>query len=221
MREFFARNVGALTPTFSGLPFAIGCPNASRMGLSPRNMPAGTDGNAHLFFTGEEPVQFMAVSTTGCIAVQSPENPVRIFHWYYRMKGREPITLPPAPWLILWSCRAPWNNEPCGHITRLHVDSCGLTGIDVRELTHLAHLRCERNLLERLDCSGMAYLKSLDCSGNDIANLKVDGCSRLERLRVAGNRRLRESASELLARARGQPKVIRHQRPTATSLFDL
>jgi hypothetical protein len=184
-------------------------------------MPAGTDGQAHLFLAGAESFQLMAVSTTGCIAVQSPDNPVRIFHWYYRMKGREPITLPPAPWLILWSCRAPWNNEPCGHITRLHVDSSGLTGIDARELTHLAHLRCERNLLECLDCSGMAYLKSLDCSGNDIANLKVDGCSRLERLRVAGNRRLRESASELLARARGQPKVIRHQRPTATSLFDL
>ena len=184
-------------------------------------MPADTDGQAHLFFAGAEASQLMAVSTTGCIAIQSPDNPVRVFYWYYRSKGREPITLPPAPWLILWSCRAPWNNEPCGHITRLHVDSCGLTGIDARELTHLAHLRCERNLLERLDCSGMAYLKSLDCSGNDIANLKVDGCSRLERLRVAGNRRLRESASELLARARGHPKVIRRQRLTATSLFDL
>ena len=77
------------------------------MGISPKDMPNGTDGQAHLFFTGVEPAQFIAVSTTGCIAVQSPDNPVRIFRWHFRMKGQELITFPPTPWLILWSCRAP------------------------------------------------------------------------------------------------------------------
>jgi Leucine-rich repeat (LRR) protein len=184
-------------------------------------MPAGTDGAAHLFFAGDEPAQIMAVSTTGCIAVQAPDNPVRVFHWHYRMKGQEFIRLEPAPWLILWSCRAPWNTEPCGNITRLHVSSCGLTAIDARELKHLAHLRCDGNLLERLDCSGMAGLKSLDCSGNDLVSLTVEGCHRLLRLGVGGNRRLRQGASDLLTRARGEPKVNRHRRLTATSLFDL
>jgi len=184
-------------------------------------MPAGTDGSAHLFFVGDEPAQFMAVSTTGCIAVQSAENPVRVFHWYYRMKGQEFIRLDPAPWLILWSCRAPWNAEPCGNITRLHVSSCGLTGIDVRELKHLVHLRCDGNLLERLDCSGLASLKSLNCLGNGLTSLNVDGCIRLQSLRVGGNCRLRESATALLSRAHGEPKVNRRQRLTATSLFDL
>ena len=191
------------------------------MGISPKNMPAGTDGQAHLFFSGTEPGQFLAVSTTGCIAVQTPENPIRVFHWYYRSKGKELITLPPAPWLILWSCRAPWNIEPCGHVTRLYVNSCELTGIDARTLTHLAHLRCAGNLLERLDCSGMTSLRALDCSGNDLTCLSVEGCHQLERLRVGGNRHLRESASELIARARDEPKVIRRQRFTNTSLFDL
>jgi Leucine-rich repeat (LRR) protein len=184
-------------------------------------MPAGIDSRAHLFFAGTEPCQLMAVSTTGCIAIQSPENPVRVFHWYFRSKGREPITLPPSAWLTLWSCRAPWNIEPCGHITRMQVDGGELTSLDARELTGLAHLRCAGNLLERLDCSGMTSLQSLDCSGNDLTCLNVDGCPRLERLRVGGNPRLRESASELLARARGEPQVIRRTRATATSLFDL
>jgi len=191
------------------------------MRLSPANMPAGTDGQAHLFFDGKEHAQIMAVSTTGCIAIQSPYNPVRVFHWYYRSKGRELITLPPDPWLILWSCRAPWNTERCGHLTRLHVIGCGLTSIDARELVRLAHFRCNGNLLERLDCSGMSRLQSLDCSGNDLVSLNLDGCHRLKRLGIGGNRRLRESASELLARARGEPKVIRRKRLTATSLFDL
>ena len=191
------------------------------MRLSPRNMPAGTDGQAHLFFTAAEPVQIMAISTTGCIAVQTAENPVRVYHWYYRSKGRDPITLPPLPWVILWSCRAPWNNERCGHITRLRVTNCDLTSLDARELTHLAHLSCAGNLLERLDCSGMKSLESLDCSGNDLAHVNVEGCIRLQRLRTDGNRPLRQTASELLARARGEPKIIRRTRLTATSLFDL
>jgi hypothetical protein len=191
------------------------------MALSAQNLPANTDGQAHLFFVGDEPPQIMAVSTTGCIAIQSPDHPVRVFHWYYRAKGRELITLPPSPWLILWSCRAPWNTERCGHITRLEVTSCGLTAIDARGLSRLAHLRCAKNLLDRLDCSGMEYLQSLDCSGNELTTLNVDGCTRLKRLRTGGNRRLRESASELLARAKGEPKLIRRQHLTATSLFDL
>ncbi len=36
----------------------------------------------------------MAVSTTGCVAVKSPENSIRVFHWYYRAKGRELIIVP-------------------------------------------------------------------------------------------------------------------------------
>jgi Leucine-rich repeat (LRR) protein len=184
-------------------------------------MPAGTDGKAYLFFAGSEPVQLMAVSNTGCIAIESPENPVRVFNWYFKSKGKELITVPPTPWLILSSCRAPWNIEPCGHISRLHVNDSGLTGIDARELVRLAHLRCSGNQLETLDCSGMAFLKSLDCSGNDLVSINVAGCSQLERLRVGGNRRLRESAGELLAIARGEPKLVRRQHLTNTSLFDL
>ena len=191
------------------------------MGFSPKFMPANTDGQAHLFFAGTEPSQIMAVSTTGCIAIQSPDNPVRVFHWYYRAKGRELISLPPAPWLILWSCRAPWNIERCGHISRLEVNSCGLTGIDTRELSRLAHLRCGGNLVERLDCSGMEGLRTLDCSGNELAYVNVDGCIRLRRLFVGGNRQLRESASELLARARSERTTLLRKHLTATSLFDL
>jgi hypothetical protein len=192
------------------------------MKLSPKDMPAHTDGQAHLFFAGNDLRQFMAVSTTGCIAVQAPDQPqIRVFHWYYRAKGRELITLPPVPWLILWSCRAPWNTEPCGNITRLHVTGCGLTSIDVRSLRHLAHLQCNRNLLDRLDCSGMEHLRALDCSGNELTHLNVDGCIRLQKLFLAGNRSLHASASELLACAKGEPKIIRRQRLTATSLFDL
>jgi len=194
---------------------------APAMRLSPKNMPAETDGQAHLFFDASESSQLMAVSTTGCIAIQSPDNPIRVFYWYYRGKGQKLITLPATPWLILWSCRAPWNTERCGHITRLQVNRCGLTSMDARELNRLAHLQCAGNSLERLDCSGMGYLQSLDCSGNELVSLNVDGCRRLARLRVAGNPRLRENASQLLAQARGDPKVIRRVHLTATSLFDL
>ena len=67
----------------------------------------------------------------------------------------------------------------------------------------------------------MANLQSLDCSGNDLTALNVDDCPKLARLRVGGNRRFREAASELLARARGEPKVTRRIRLTSTSLFDL
>ncbi len=159
----------------------------------------------------------------GILSEPSEQSPVRVYHWYYRSKGREPITLPPLPWVILWSCRAPWNDERCGHITRLRVTHCGLTSLDVRELNRLAHLSCAGNLLERLDCSGMSQLQSLDCSGNDLAHVNVEGCVRLQRLRTDGNRPFRQTASELLALARGEPRVIRRPRPrlTATSLFDL
>lgn len=77
-------------------------------------------------------------------------------------------------------------------------------------------------MVDRLDCSGMGLLKSLDCFGNDLTVVNVDGCTKLERLRVGGNRQLRESATELLARARRTQKIIR--RPsclTTTSLFNL
>jgi len=214
-------DAGNFLPDIFVLPSTLGLFRNSPMGYSSKFMPANTDGQAHLFFVDTEPLQIMAVSTTGCIAIQSPDNPIRIFKWYYRAKGKELITLPPSPWLILWSCRAPWNTERCGHITRLHVASCGLTAIDARELTHLAHLQCAKNLLERLDCSGMEYLQSLDCSGNELTTINVDGCIRLKRLFVGGNRQLRQSASELLARARGEPKIIRREHLTATSLFDL
>jgi len=191
------------------------------MRTKPRDMPAGTDGQAHLFFTGAEPIQFMAVSTTGCLAIQSPGQPVREFHWYYRSKGKEFITLEPMSWLILWSCRAPWNTESCGHISRLEVTACGLTSIDVRSLVRLAHLRCAGNHLERLDCSGMARLQSLDVAGNDLFHLQVDDCPNLRRLRVGGNPRLRAGATPLLAQAHGESEMVRRQRRTATSLFDL
>jgi Leucine-rich repeat (LRR) protein len=191
------------------------------MALSPRNMPANTDGQAHLFFTGDQPIQIMAVSNTGCIAIQSPGNPIKVYHWYFRSKGKELITLDPVPWAIVWSCRAPWNAEQCGYLARLQVDVCGLTQIHVRDLNFLAHLRCAGNLLERLDCSRMSSLKSLDCSGNHLTSVDLSGCSQLRRLRVGGNPRLRTSASDLLAHARGEPQVIRRQRATSTSLFDL
>src|SRR5579862_3029253 len=99
------RLAGNFLPDFSTCLRLSVFQNPPCMGLSPRNMPPGTDGQAHLFFAGDEPAQLMAISTTGCIAIQSPDNPVRVFHWYYRAKGRELITLPPTPWIILWSCR--------------------------------------------------------------------------------------------------------------------
>ena len=218
------------------LPLSRGWPNAdaflvlaiyrwplqdSLMRRDPKRLLPAADGQAHLFFSGSDSPRIMAISTTGCIAIQTPANPVQVFHWYYRSKGKDPISLPPTPWLILWSCRAPWHTERCGHITRLQVANCGLTSMDVRELTRLAHLRCAANLLERLDCSNMETLQSLDCTGNDLTHLDVAGCHRLARLRVGGNPRLRESASQLLAIARGEPRVIRRQRLTSTSLFDL
>jgi Leucine-rich repeat (LRR) protein len=137
------------------------------------------------------------------------------------MKGSAFITLAPVAWLILYSCRAPWNTEPCGHVTRLHVNSCGLEAIDARDFSRLAHLNCAGNKLERLNCSCMENLRSLECSGNDMTTLNVDGCVRLKRLRIGGNPALRENASELLARATGEPKVPRRSRLTSTSLFDL
>jgi hypothetical protein len=188
----------------------------------PAHRPSDTEGQAHLFFAGDGLRQLMAVSTTGCIAVHSPDQPhLRIFHWYFRAKGKELITLPPVPWLILWSCRAPWNAEPCGHISRLHASGIGMTSLDVRGLSYLAHLRCSHNPLDRLDCSNMAYLRTVDCLGCDLEYLNVDGCSRLENIHVGGNKQLRHSASDLLACARGEPSIYRQRRLTATSLFDL
>jgi hypothetical protein len=62
-----------------------------------------------LFFTGEQPAQLMVVSSTGCLAIQTPDKPIQIYHWHFRMKGSEIITLDPTLWAIVWSCRAPWN----------------------------------------------------------------------------------------------------------------
>jgi Leucine-rich repeat (LRR) protein len=191
------------------------------MRIAPKDMPARTDGEAHLFNDGTTPYCLTVISTTGCIAVRDAAGQVRVHYWYYRAKKKEPIVIECTPWIILWSCRAPWNTEPAGHITRLHCGDCALTSLNVRSLTNLVHLRCEHNTLYRLDCSGMQRLKSLDCSGNELTNLDVDGCRALERLRVAGNPRLPWNATQLLARARGEPKVIRKQQLTATSLFDL
>lgn len=192
------------------------------MAISPKKMPAHTDGQTHLFFDGVTPNRFLAISTTGCIAIQIPDNPVRVVHWYYRRKNAELITLDPVPWLMLWACRAPWNTEPCGFITRLKLTSCGLTALDVRQLHRLNHLRVAHNPIERLDCSGLPTLKTLDCSGNNLTMLDVEGCRQLQSLRVGGNPRLRDSATQFLARARGEtPPYVRRHSLTATSLFDL
>ena len=68
---------------------------------------------------------------------------------------------------------------------------------------------------------GRSKASIVGLSGNDLAHVKVEGCIRLQRLRTEGNRPLRQTASELLARARGEPRVIRRTRLTAMSLFDL
>jgi hypothetical protein len=191
------------------------------MRIAPKDVPAFTDEEAHLFNDGMTPYCLTVISTTGCIAVRDAIGLVRVHYWYYRAKGSQPIVVEKSPWIILWSCRAPWNAEPAGHITRMHCDECALTSLNVRSLTKLVHLRCEHNALERLDCSGMQRLKSLDCSGNELTHLDVEGCRSLERLRVAGNPKLAPTASQLLANARGEPTIFRAHLPTRTSLFDL
>lgn len=193
------------------------------MPRSPRVIPAGVDGEAHLFRAGPGPLAVLAVTTTGCFAVRTSDGTVRVHHWYYRRKGKAPVVVDGSPWLALWACRSPWDPSPAGHVTRLHLARNDLEALDVRSLSRLAFLDAAHNRLERLDLSDLRNLLAADLTGNELVSLSVDGCPRLERLKLGGNPRLRMSATSLLAVARGDgtPLLLRRPRPTSTSLFDL
>ncbi|HUO08148.1 MAG TPA: hypothetical protein VM008_07610 [Phycisphaerae bacterium] len=179
------------------------------------------DGAAYLFNCRASAYRLVAVSTTGCVAVQVNDDDVRVFYWWYRSTGKEPIVIEPVPWIRIWSCASPKNRQPAGYLTRLHCDGCELTDLHVDSLRQLAHLRCRHNHLQRLICSGMACLRTLECAGNALTSLEIANCGKLERLNIGGNPAMRATADELLAIAHGEDRPRLRRRLTATSLFDL
>ena len=189
--------------------------------MRPSQIQINVDGEAHLFNSGITPYRFLVVTTTGCVAVRAPGEPDRIFYWYFRSKGSEPIVLLPSRWLILWSCAAPWNTQRAGYITRLHCGGNNLNALNVRSLVRLAHLRCECNMLTRLDCSGLTRLRSVNVSENELTELDVTGCRSLSYLKMNGNPQLSQSPRAYLTQASGQPVIQRRRPLTQTSLFDL
>lgn len=194
-----------------------------RMPRSPRVIPVGVDGEALAFRAEPGPLGVLAVTTTGCFAVRTSDGTVRVHHWYYRWRGKDPVVVAGSRWLALWSCRAPWDASPAGHVTHLDGSRNELVALDVGGLSRLALLKAAHNHLERLDLSGLMMLRAADLAGNELASLSVDGCRHLERLRLGGNPRLRATATALLAVARGDgtPVPSRRHRPASTSLFDL
>jgi len=179
------------------------------------------DGAAYLFNGGASAYRIVAVSTTGCVAVQVNDNDKRIFYWWYCSTGKEPIAIEAVPWIRVWACRSPNDAQAAGFITRLHCNECELTDLHVDSLVHLAHLRCRHNHLQRLICAGLTRLRTLDCTGNHLTSLEITNCRTLERLNVGGNPGLRSTAGELLAIARGESSPRLRKSLTATSLFDL
>jgi len=179
------------------------------------------DGAAYLFNGGSSPYRIVAVSTTGCVAVQVSDDDVSILYWWYRSTGKEPIVIEAVPWIRVWACRSPRDTQPAGYITRLHCNECELTDLHVDPLVHLAHLRCRHNHLQRLTCAGLTRLRTLDCSGNHLTSLEIANCPGLERLNVGGNPGLRSTADELRAVARGESSPRLRKTLTARSLFDL
>jgi hypothetical protein len=188
---------------------------------SPKHMPASTDGEATLFKETATPYRVLAVTTTGCFAVRNDRGVVRIFKWFYTSKDKEPVMIDPSRFLVIWSCRAPWNAEPCGEITRLHCGGCDLTALDVRSLARLRHLHCERNGLTGLDCSGMTELQVIDCRENELTSIDVEACHALKRILTFGNENLRPSEQQLLKSARGEGSVLPAATLMGTSLFDV
>lgn len=179
------------------------------------------DGAAYLFNGAVSPYRIIAVSTTGCVAVQASDEDVRVFYWWYRSTGKEPIVIEPVPWIRIWSCASPKDRQPAGYLTRLHCDGCELTDLHADSLRQLAHLRCRHNHLRRLICSRMEHLRTLDCTGNALSSLEVDGCYCLDRLMLGGNPGLPRSGTEYASLARGNVPPPRRRSLTATSLFDL
>lgn len=183
--------------------------------------PIGLDGEAHLFRQENGCISVLAVTRTGCFAIRDASGQVRVFHWYYRLKGKRPVVIENTRWIALWSCLTPWNPAPGGAITRLHCDDTALVALDVRSLVGLLHLRCQHNQLTHLDLSGLASLRTVDCSGNDLDTLTVERCSAIEKLRCGGNPRLRTTRSALVSFARSEPSPYGRRKLTNTSLFDL
>jgi Leucine-rich repeat (LRR) protein len=196
--------------------------DAYTMASSSSPGPQLIDGEAHLFRDEPGTISVLAISTTGCFAIKTNSGEVTIHHWFFKSKGKSPVRIDNARWVNVWACRGPNNAQRSGHITRLHCGNSSLTAVDVRSLTKLSHFRCAHNYLTQLDLSGLSALRTLDCVGNELNHLTLDGCHRLERLLVAGNPRLRVSATNLVAAARSEPSPLpAKRRLTSTSLFDL
>ncbi len=67
-------------------------------------------------------------------------------------------------------------------------DNPGLTKIDVRKLTKLETLRCERNALTELNVTGLSNLQVLSCSQNQLTTLDVSGLTNLRTLSCSSNK---------------------------------
>lgn len=66
-------------------------------------------------------------------------------------------------------------------------DNPGLTKIDVRKLTKLELLYCERNALTELKVNGLSNLQVLSCSQNQLTSLDLTGLTNLRTLSCAIN----------------------------------
>ena len=66
-------------------------------------------------------------------------------------------------------------------------DNPGLTKIDVRKLTKLERLECERNALTELKVNGLSNLQVLSCSQNQLTSLDLTGLTNLRTLSCSQN----------------------------------
>ena len=66
-------------------------------------------------------------------------------------------------------------------------DNPGLTKIDVRKLTKLETLRCERNALTELNVTGLSNLQVLSCEQNQLTELDLTGLTNLRTLSCSSN----------------------------------
>lgn len=77
-------------------------------------------------------------------------------------------------------------------------DNPGLTKIDVRKLTKLETLECDRNALTELKVNGLSNLQVLSCSQNQLTSLAGIGyCTGLEELDLGYNKLTELNLSEL------------------------
>ena len=66
-------------------------------------------------------------------------------------------------------------------------DNPGLTKIDVRKLTKLERLECNRNALTELKVNGLSNLQVLSCSQNQLTSLDLTGLTNLRTLSCSQN----------------------------------